>query len=84
MSAILGELNELRVRLVKQAFGKLDENGNGVLEINEVKDKFDPSRHPDVQNGTKSVEECRCEFLDMFSTHHSVAQNFTPDKTVSL
>jgi hypothetical protein len=52
--------------------------------LNEVKDKFDPSRHPDVQNGTKNVEECRSEFLDMFSTHHNVAQGFKQDKTVSL
>jgi hypothetical protein len=51
----------------------LDANGNGVLEIDEVKLKFDPSRHPDVNSGIKTVEECRYEFYDMFSTHHNVA-----------
>ena len=59
--------------MVNEAFKKLDGNGNGVLEVDEVKSKFDPSRHPDVQNGTKTQEECRSEFLDMFSTHHNVA-----------
>lgn len=73
ISSILGDLSEYRVRLCKEAFQKLDGNGNGVLEVDEVKSKFDPSRHPDCQNGSKSVEECRSEFLDMFSTHHNVA-----------
>lgn len=48
MFAILGPLNEFRTNLVKLAFKKLDDNGNGVLEVDEVKNKFDPSRHPDV------------------------------------
>jgi hypothetical protein len=33
MSAILGDLNDFRVNLVREAYKKLDENGNGVLEI---------------------------------------------------
>lgn len=71
--ALLGPINEFRVNLVKQAFKKLDDNGNGVLEIDEIKHKFEPSRHPDVKNGSKSSEECRFEFYDMFQTHHNVA-----------
>ena len=66
MNALLGELNQFRLNLVKQAFSKLDTNNNGVLELDEVKEKFDPSRHPDVKNGAKTVEECRYEFYDMF------------------
>lgn len=66
MDAILGPLNEYRKNLVLEAFKKLDGNGNGILEIDEVKSKFDPSRHPDVKSGAKSLEECRYEFFDMF------------------
>ena len=84
MYALLGDLGEFRTRLVKEAFNKLDANGNGTLEIEEVKDKFDPSRHPDVTSGQKSVEECRYEFFDLFSTHHNVAQGFKPDRSVPL
>lgn len=73
ISAILGDLNPFRVNLVKQAFVKLDSNGNGTLEIDEIKQKFDPSRHPDVKQGVKTLEECRYEFFDLFSTHHNVA-----------
>ena len=62
----------------------MDTNGNGTLETDEVKLKFDPSRHPDVKSGIKSLEEVRSEFFDMFQTHHNVAQSFKPDKSVSL
>lgn len=82
--AVVGPLNDNRVALVHEAFKKLDANGNGTLEVDEIKTKFDPSRHPDVKSGAKTVEECRCEFLDMFQTHHNVAQGFKPDKSVSI
>jgi hypothetical protein len=56
-----------------------------VLTLDEVKARFDASRHPDVQIGSRSTEDCRSEFLDMFSTHHSVANSFqTQERAVSL
>lgn len=58
------------------AFKKLDANGNGTLDVNEVKDKFDPSRHPDVKSGFKSVDEIKSEFYELFSTNHTVSHNF--------
>ena len=76
MDAILGELSPYRIRLISKAFEKLDANGNGTLELSEVKEKFDPTRHPDVLNGHKTVEECRFEFFDLFQSHHSVEKNF--------
>jgi hypothetical protein len=70
---------------VVQAFHALDLNQNGKLSIDEVKKRFDPSRHPDVKAGIRTAEECQCEFLDMFSTHHSVTHGFDPSRTqVSL
>lgn len=84
MSALLGDLSEYRLSLVQQAFKKLDVNGNGTLEVDEVKLKFDPSRHPDVKNGSKTLEECRSEFLDMFNTHHNASAGFKPDRSVTL
>ena len=54
MGAVLGDLNQARKSLVAEAFKKLDANGNGVLEVGEVKEKFEPSRHPDVKSGKKT------------------------------
>jgi hypothetical protein len=58
---------------VKLAFKKLDVNSNGTLDVNEVKDKFDPTRHPEVKNGFKSADEVKSEFYDLFSTNHTVS-----------
>jgi len=71
LTALCGELNPLRRRLCKEAFEKLDANSNGTLEIEEVKNNFDPSRHPDVIAGTKSVEQARFGFFEMFTSFHN-------------
>ena len=84
LTALCGELSPLRKRLVKEAFEKLDANGNGVLEIDEVKSKFDASRHPEVIAGTKTVEQARFGFFEMFTSFHNANNNFSGDKTVTL
>ena len=56
LTALCGELNPVRTRLCNEAFDKLDANGNGTLEIEEVKNNFDPTRHPDVIAGLKNAE----------------------------
>ena len=56
LTALCGELNPLRKRLCNEAFDKLDANGNGVLELDEVKNNFRAERHPDVISGVKTSE----------------------------
>jgi len=55
-----------------------------LLEMNEVKAKFDPSRHPDVVAGLKTVEEARFSFFEMFSTFHNASTGFSGETAVSL
>ena len=37
MRSVVGEMNPYRKGLVKKAFDKLDDNKNGVLELDDVK-----------------------------------------------
>ncbi len=76
ITVILGDFPAYRVNIVKQAFAFLDRDSDGYLDIDEVKARFDPSRHPDVLSGARTVEDCRFEFLDMFTTHHNIATAF--------
>jgi hypothetical protein len=84
MSTILGDFSAYRQNIVEQAFAALDSDQDGFLDFEEIKARFDPTRHPDVISGTRTVEDCRFEFLDMFTTHHNVQHGFVPDKTVSM
>jgi|Transcript_23181 hypothetical protein len=83
LTALVGELSPLRKRLVNEAFDKLDANGNGVLEIEEVKNSFVPERHPDVISGLKTPEQARFGFLEMFTSFHNASNSFSGDKNVT-
>jgi calcyphosin len=48
LMAIRGELNQFRANLVEKAFRKIDKDSNGSLEIDDIKDIYNASKHPDV------------------------------------
>lgn len=70
--------------MVEEAFKHLDKNKNGVLELDEVKAKYDPSRHPDVLSRVKTPEEARFEFYNLFTSLHSANKGFRDEKVVTL
>ena len=46
--AIRGELNPERLALVKKAFKMIDRDGSGMLEVDDIKDAYNATKHPDV------------------------------------
>ena len=53
---IRGDLNPARLALVKRAFVKLDRDGSGVVDINDIRGVYNGSKHPDVISGKKSED----------------------------
>jgi len=49
--ALVGVLPSGRLRLVNEAYESLDTNQDQSLTLDEVKSRFEPSRHPDVKAG---------------------------------
>lgn len=84
LSDLIQELPAQRLRLVNEAFNHLDINNNGVLELSEVKAKFEPLRHPDVLSRVKTVEEARFEFHSLFTSLHSANKGFKDEQVVTL
>lgn len=41
-------MNPNRKRVVAQAFNKLDRDGNGYVDINDIKGVYNARNHPDV------------------------------------
>ena len=48
------------------AFDKLDKNGSGVIDPEDVLDCYDASKHPDVIAGKRTTDDVLREFLDTF------------------
>jgi Ca2+-binding EF-hand superfamily protein len=47
-------MNDYRRSLVEQAFRKLDNNGNGFIEFDDIKDIYNARKHPDVIQGKRT------------------------------
>jgi len=45
---VRGELNERRMNIVREAFGKLDRGRDGKISMEEIKKVYDSSKHPEV------------------------------------
>lgn len=84
MRIIRGDLTPNRLAIVKKAFAKLDKDGSGVVDIDDLKDVYNTSRHPDVMSGKKSPDQILVEFLETFEMHHSIQRGEQADGRVSL
>lgn len=82
--AIRGELNDFRRGLVEKAFRKLDKDGSGLLDIDDIKDTYNATKHPDVISGRKTEQQILMEFLETFETHHNLKAGSANDSSVTL
>jgi len=63
---VRGELNDRRKQLVLMAFDILDADKSGAVELNDIKGKYDASRHPDVLSGKQTADQVLATFLGTF------------------
>jgi len=81
---IRGDMNNFRKHICTQAFNKLDKNGNGVVEIDDIRGVYNATNHPDVKAGKKTEDDILCEFLDTFEAHHASFKEDTRDHIITL
>jgi len=81
---VVGPMNQFRTQLAVKAFKKIDFNGDGTLDINDIKGKYDASKHPEVKSGKKTEDEVLNEFLETFEMHHNVMHGGQSDGKVTL
>ena len=72
LRVVVGEMNSQRQQFVQRAFQKLDRNGNGIVELDDLKNLYNAKHHPDVKLGRKTEDEVLIEFLDTFEMHYSL------------
>jgi len=69
--------------MVMQAFAKLDKDGNGWVDINDVRGVYKGNKHPDVLSGKKTEDQILQEFLETFEVAHSMRNNDAPNYVVT-
>ncbi len=60
-----GRIPKRRVLLIRQAFDILDVSKDGTVSIDEIKNRFDTTHHPDVLSGQKTPQEVYAQFLSV-------------------
>jgi len=72
-----------RKKIVAQAYKKLDKDGNGWVDINDIRGVYNAQKHPDVVSGKKTEDQILQEFLETFETAHAMRNNDTPNHVVT-
>ena len=60
---IRGDMNERRIALVKLAYKKLDRDGSGLVELNDIGMAYDVTQHPKFKSGEMSRNDILTEFM---------------------
>lgn len=81
---IRGDLTPNRLALVKKAYNKLDKDGSGIVDIEDIKDVYNTSKHPDFISGKKTKDQILVEFLETFEMHHNVMNGTQADGQITL
>jgi Ca2+-binding EF-hand superfamily protein len=84
LRGVVGEMNNFRRGFVQKAFTKLDRNGNGIVELDDIKGVYNAKNHPDVKIGKKTEEEVLSEFLDTFELHYSLSHPGSRDHRITF
>ena len=68
IGAISDPPNEFRQQYINAAYAKLDVNGDGQVTIDDVKLRYNCSKHPDVVAGRKTENEVLGSFMSLWDT----------------
>ena len=83
---VRNDLTPRRLALVTDAFKRLDTDGSGTVDIDEMKLIYDVSKHPDFLDGKKSKAEILRIFMESFEGGGATAGDgkITLDEFVSF
>ena len=77
-------MNDFRKGLATKAFRIMDKDGSGILEIDDIRQRYNAKMHPDVKAGKKTEDEILYEFIDTFEQHHSENAEDARDGSVTM
>jgi len=75
LKSIIGNMPLNRQIIVKKVFDSFEKGSDGKIMTNDIKTKFNYSRHPDVLSGKNSAIEIYNDFLDFIETFREYNDN---------
>ncbi|CAK4892386.1 unnamed protein product [Aphanomyces euteiches] len=66
--ALRGDINPARLSMIEMAFQKLDRTHDGQVTIDDLRNVYDVSKHPEFIQGIKSKDVILDEFLSQWDT----------------
>ena len=75
LKSIIGNMPLNRQLIVKKVFDSFEKGSDGKIMTNDIKTKFNYSRHPDVLSGKNSAIEIYNDFLDFIETFREYNDN---------
>eukprot|EP00163_Fabomonas_tropica_P023105 TRINITY_DN40394_c0_g1_i1.p1 TRINITY_DN40394_c0_g1~~TRINITY_DN40394_c0_g1_i1.p1 ORF type:complete len:335 (+),score=89.52 TRINITY_DN40394_c0_g1_i1:260-1264(+) len=76
-------LNDIRKGIIDKAWEVIDENGDGVLTVDDIKDKFQVSGHPKVKSGEWTKQRVWEEWIESFDTPNDPGAEVTKEEFVN-
>ena len=80
---IVGPLNQFRTKICIKAFKLIDMNDDGVLDITDIKGRYNATMHPEVKSGKRTEDEVLTEFLETFEQHHNTIHGTKADGKIT-
>jgi len=83
---IMGPMNQRRETLARRAFKVIDLDKSGVLDLNDIRGRYNAKKHPDVMSGKQTEEDVLYEFLDTFEAAYSIrhGDSKSRDRSVTI
>ena len=65
-------MNPFRKALVAAAFNKLDRDGSGLIQIDDIMEAYHAEGHPNVRHQKKTMDYILDEFYETLEYHNSI------------
>ena len=84
LKSIIGNISIKRRALIQKVFDSFNKDKNGKILISDMKNRFNPSRHPDVLKGSKTENKILGEFLDFLEIFREYYNNLHGGYTFNI
>ena len=84
LKSIIGNISIKRRALIQKVFDSFNKDKNGKILISDMKNRFNPSRHPDVLKGSKTENKIFGEFLDFLEIFREYYNNLHGGYTFNM